>query len=346
MLALSAGSPIYRGFLADVDCRWNVIAQSVDDRTEEELGQIPLANNKFVINKSRYDSIDCFISPGPFFKHAYNDLRLVKDDLVYNRLVTEGVDDLLAQHVAHLFIRDPLVVYKESLHQDNEAQSEHFENIQSTNWQTVRFKPPPPGSSIGWRVEFRPMEVQMSDFENAAYVVFVVLLTRVFLSFNLNLYLPISLIDENIQNAQKRDAVNSGLFHFRTILTAGSCGKETELMTLDKIINGEGDFLGLVPLIFIFLDSITIDLHTRFRILQYLSLISKRAKGELLTTAAYLRKFVTEHPDYKHDSVVSERINYDLVKMAVSVGEGEIIPELVGDCYKKNMCFKESREQK
>jgi glutamate--cysteine ligase catalytic subunit len=69
-------------------------------------------------------------------------------------------------------------------------------------------------------------------------------------------------------------------------------------------------------------------------------------KGELLTTAAYLRKFVTEHPDYKHDSVVSERINYDLVKMAVSVGEGEIIPELVGDCYKKNMCFKESREQK
>ena len=33
------------------------------------------------------------------------------------------------------------------------------QNIQSTNWQTMRFKPPPPNSSIGWRVEFRPTEV-------------------------------------------------------------------------------------------------------------------------------------------------------------------------------------------
>lgn len=37
-LALSAGAPIFRGYLADVDCRWNVIAQSVDDRTLEERG--------------------------------------------------------------------------------------------------------------------------------------------------------------------------------------------------------------------------------------------------------------------------------------------------------------------
>lgn len=34
------------------------------------------------------------------------------------------------------------------------------QNIQSTNWQTMRFKPPPPNSSIGWRVEFRPTEVR------------------------------------------------------------------------------------------------------------------------------------------------------------------------------------------
>lgn len=35
-----------------------------------------------------------------------------------------------------------------------------LQNIQSTNWQTMRFKPPPPNSDIGWRVEFRPMEVR------------------------------------------------------------------------------------------------------------------------------------------------------------------------------------------
>ena len=34
-----------------------------------------------------------------------------------------------------------------------------LQNLQSTNWQTMRFKPPPLNSKIGWRVEFRPMEV-------------------------------------------------------------------------------------------------------------------------------------------------------------------------------------------
>lgn len=56
----------------------------------------------------------------------------------------------------------------------------------------MRFKPPPPNSPIGWRVEFRPCEAQLTDFENAAYVCFVVLLTRVILSYNLNFVMPIS----------------------------------------------------------------------------------------------------------------------------------------------------------
>jgi glutamate--cysteine ligase catalytic subunit len=67
-----------------------------------------------------------------------------------------------------------------------------MQNIQSTNWQTVRFKPPPPHSPVGWRVEFRSMEVQVTDFENAAFSVFIVLLSRAILSLGLNLYMPIS----------------------------------------------------------------------------------------------------------------------------------------------------------
>ena len=70
-----------------------------------------------------------------------------------------------------------------------------------------RFKPPPPNSRIGWRVEFRPTECQLTDFENAALTVFVVMLTRVILSYNLNMLIPISNVDENIKRAQKRDAV-------------------------------------------------------------------------------------------------------------------------------------------
>ena len=37
-MALSAASPAFQGTLADVDCRWDVIAGSVDDRTPGESG--------------------------------------------------------------------------------------------------------------------------------------------------------------------------------------------------------------------------------------------------------------------------------------------------------------------
>jgi len=123
-------------------------------------------------------------------------------------LMEGGVDDLLAKHIAHLFIRDPLQVFKERVEQNDLESSEHFETIQSSNWRNMRFKPPPVDNpSIGWRVEFRPTEVQLTDFENAAYVCFVVLLTRVIISFRLTFLIPISKVNENMERAQKRDAV-------------------------------------------------------------------------------------------------------------------------------------------
>lgn len=59
------------------------------------------------------------------------------------------------------------------------------------------------------------MEVQITDFENAAYVAFIVLLTRVISQFDLNLYIPISLVDENMKIAHKRDAARTERFYFR-----------------------------------------------------------------------------------------------------------------------------------
>ena len=59
------------------------------------------------------------------------------------------------------------------------------------------------------------MEVQLTDYENAAYALFVVLLTRTILSFDLNFYLPLSKVDENLKRAQKRNAVGEGKFWFR-----------------------------------------------------------------------------------------------------------------------------------
>ena len=60
--------------------------------------------------------------------------------------------------------------------------------------------------------------MQLTDFENAAFATFVVLITRVILSFNLNLLIPLSKVDENLASAQKRDAVRKEMFHFRTML--------------------------------------------------------------------------------------------------------------------------------
>lgn len=197
------------------------------------------------------------------------DPNLVVDEQLKRRLISGGMDDLLATHFAHLFIRDPIVVFAEDLKTLDLSRTDHFENLQSTNWQHIRFKPPPPDKDTGWRVEFRSMEIQMTDFENAAFAIFLVLVTRAILSFDLNFYIPIPLTTENMTSAHARDAVLTQRFHFRnnplppprpirSVNGAHSSGAATpttpcisrpatptgpvesehSLMTVDEIING------------------------------------------------------------------------------------------------------------
>jgi len=243
------------------------------------------------------------------------------DEKAYKKLLSEGVDETLAKHIAHLFIRDPLVIYSDKIKIDDEKASDHFENIQSTNWQTMRFKPPPPGSNIGWRVEFRSMEAQVTDFENAAFVIFIVLLTRTILSRDLNFYLPISKSDENMKKAYKRGATQNEKFYFRkNVFDSGSC--QLGEMSINQIINGDGEFPGLIPLIENYLDSMDVDFDTRCHIGKYLKLVSQRASGKLKNTATFVREFVTSHKDYKFDSKVSEKINFDLMKELDEISKG------------------------
>lgn len=270
------------------------------------------------------------------FLRSYNDVPLTYDPVNYQKLRDAGIDHLLAQHVAHLFIRDSVSLFSEKVHQNDEQDTDHFENIQSTNWQTMRFKPPPPNSPIGWRVEFRPCEIQLTDFENAAIVCFVVLLTRVILSYGLNFLIPISRVDENMQKAQQRDACRQQRFWFRKDITgkkkaaeaqaagevaneaattavngeempmsdgAGCLEDEYELMSVDEIINGKDGFSGLAALINSYLASMDVDTDTHCTIQQYLKLIQRRAAGELLTTASWIRKEVVEHPEYKYGPI-------------------------------------------
>ena len=154
----------------------------------------------------------------------------------------------------------------------------------------MRFKPPPLRSNIGWRVEFRVMEVevknmhallsaclsisvcqslslslsqvQVTEFENAAFAVFIVLLTRTILSFKLNFLVPISKVrhihlfvilpyiqmEENMKRSITRDAVHREFFYFRKTIFSDSMEDEQEtsthddkeytLMNTDTIFNG------------------------------------------------------------------------------------------------------------
>ncbi|RHY30652.1 hypothetical protein DYB32_004156 [Aphanomyces invadans] len=381
MLALTAATPILKGRLADTDVRWATIAASVDDRTPQEMGlaapeTAPASYAKMAghgvkrLPKSRYEGISAFICN---HKHGedssaslehYNDVEIPFDEASYATLTANGVDDILAKHIAHLFIRDPLVIFEQRLHLDNKVATDHFENIQSTNWQTVRWKPPPAASSaesrnhIGWRTEFRSMEIQLTDFENAAFSVFIALVSRVILTFDLNLYVPLSKVNANMEIAHRVNAAVDETFFFRRHLAppdAAEChnagchvqcdnkdlthckcihGSDSfESMTIAEIMLGKGSYYpGLLPLVNAYLDHIECDDVTRSLIDRYLSLIAKRATGELPTAATWMRRFVKCHPDYAHDSVVTSTIAYDLLDTCAKIGEGAVpCPELLGE---------------
>ena len=375
MLALTAATPVYKGFLADTDVRWNQISRAVDDRTQEELGKKvfcyllapgesnflqPLKHDRWKIPKSRYASNSTYISQDPRLREEYMDPDLVVDENLKQKLMDGGMDDLLATHFAHLFIRDPLVIFAEDLQELDLGKTDHFENLQSTNWQHIRFKPPPPDKDIGWRVEFRPMEIQITDFENAAFSVFIVLITRAILSFDLNFYIPIPLTTENMETAHTRNAVLNQKFHFRKdplpprpartngvasgtttpiqssrpVTPTEPVEDEHSLMTIDEILNGQTDvgssdgcFPGLIPLVESYLNSVNVDVETRCELTRYLDLIRKRASGHLWTGAKWIRHFVRAHRAYNSDSVVSEEICYDLLKAVKEItkyeGKGE-----------------------
>lgn len=88
--------------------------------------------------------------------------------------------------------------------------------LNGTNWNSVRLKIPP-NNEIGWRVEFRTMEIQLMADENAAYSLLIHFFVRALhRSMKLNFYMPMSVVQENFERAHKVDAVRKEKFLFRT----------------------------------------------------------------------------------------------------------------------------------
>ena len=52
---------------------------------------------------------------------------MIYDPKIYEKLVTNEVDHLLAKHIAHLFIRDSISIFSEKVEQDDEKDLDHFE---------------------------------------------------------------------------------------------------------------------------------------------------------------------------------------------------------------------------
>ncbi|KAG8903668.1 hypothetical protein FRC01_009043 [Tulasnella sp. 417] len=128
---------------------------------------------------------------------------------------------------------------------------------------------------------------------------------------------------ENMSRAQKRDAVREQKLWF----SCGSHGEGgIEEMTLDQIVNGKSPYFeGLLGLIHKYLDLEPEEEHSaldRQTIEKSLELIKRKANGSVKTTATWIRDFVRSHPEYKYDSVVTQTINYDLLKAVDEIERG------------------------
>lgn len=257
-----------------------------------------------------------------------------------------GMDFNLSQFFSHMLKYDHLILDPKHLQPESRSDTYHFRALIGSLWPDIRFKPPPDRSDIGWRVEFRPMEVQMTDFENAAFVVFMALMRRAISYFDLNFYLPMELVGENMRRAVMRDAVNQNKFWFRKSVLSDETSRDSSSdidsslakvyreMSLKEIMCGSGKpccsmegrapFPGLVPLIHSMLDAVNVNGETRTVLNGYLTFVSKRASGELWTTAKWMRHFIQIHEKYKADSVVSEEICYDLICTIEDFTQGRV----------------------
>jgi len=113
---------------------------------------------------------------------------------------------------------------------------------------------------------------------------------------------------------------------------------EYEELTMDQVINGKDDYPGLLGLVNSYLNALDVEFSTRMQLQRYLDLIKHRADGTLVTTATWIRNFVRDHPLYKHDSVVTQEINYDLMIAIDEVERGvRVEPTLLPADYVRNM---------
>lgn len=329
-LALTASTPIYQGILVDTDARWNQTSAVVDDRPEDEFEHL----------HPRWATAPMYLGEETSLSASGLDKKIVKmlrNDI--GLLERSGMDPTMAAWFSYLHLHDPLYLNaKEGKHEQVRPEDVH-RSICASVWSHVRLKVPEVDEpEQGWRVEFRPMEVQITDFANAAFLIFLDLVRQALAwkGPKLSFAMPLALVRENMNRAHQRDAVTKEKFWFpRQTLQDGSNGgasershsdDDTAEWTIDEIINGRPDgedssFPGLLPLVERYLDEVRSPdgRDSNQPLHPYLDIIRSRARGRDATPARWMRDFVQRHPTYKKDSRVSRQACYDMLKEAVKV---------------------------
>lgn len=333
-LALSASMPLHKGKLLETDTRWNFVMQSVDDRNprERRLGS-PM--------KPRCSPISMFLSADHRNLRVYNDTRLPINKKVKKFLTKLSekfgfkMDKKLIYHFSHLFIRENLTIFTSTVEREVEPHNTKlFEAIQSSNWNDVRLKPPPSfESNIGWRVEFRSMDVQLTAELSFLFCHSLQILSRLLIKMfdKVNFYIPISLVDENFERANMINAATEQKFYFRTNIFDPGLPQLAE-MTLKEIFNGTDKFIGLLKLLDIFLTECTEELLQEYEDTN--TMPNKQAKatfqfladlsaGKVPTMASLIRDIIQKHPLYKHDSILSENLLDSLTSTLLEIQSGK-----------------------
>jgi len=87
-------------------------------------------------------------------------------------------------------------------------------------------------------------------------------------------------------------------------------------------MNGRDGWVGLIGVVRQFMADTHFDSRTESIVETYLNFISKRASGELVGPATWIRKFINDHPKYQHDSVVNPEVNNDLLNAIQQICTG------------------------
>lgn len=317
LLYLTMATPVVSGCLTSTSTRWSIVSASVDCRKKEEEGHI---------KKSRYSSIDLYVSEMTDADYAfYNDINPAINADAEKQLNEGGVDYALAQHIASMYTRDPVLCYSSTTPQED------FENIQSSNWRSMRLKPPKDTDKekeAPWLIEVRPMEIQPTSFENTAYSIFVILFSRMALSYSASFYIPISKVDDNFA-AVDLPPDGEGVAEYLKEETTKQFWYRENIFdskqavikkgTIRDIFLGNGEYCGILTAV----ENYVNEYFEKEKgvVEPYLRFIRERVTGEKTSVAGWMRSFVAAHKAYRGDSIVSREVSDALIDEIIAISQ-------------------------